>query len=105
MNKRQDYEHLEREVDGTYYYWINKEVLHALNVKGLELFNEVFDRLEHLAKEESLYYKRTFLYFTWKGKKYYRSWTFYSVELIETSIIILTHLKATNIQINWGELD
>ena len=88
MNKREDYEHLEREVDGFYYWWINNDVIYVSK------FGHQDPILDHLAlwfyKEEekvcSLYYKGTRLYFTYNGVKYHLSWVFYSRKLITTKI-------------------
>lgn len=109
MNKREDYEHLEREVDGSYYWWINSDVVY-LGVlsdidKSLNEITKYFYREELKAKDHSLYCKGTRLYFTYKGVKYHFSWVFYSKEFINETVRKLKLIGASNIQINYGELD
>lgn len=107
MNKREDYEHLEREVDGTYFWWINKDVEYLGRFgnkdKQLNKLAKYFYTKE--AKVCSLYYKCTRLYFTYKEVKYHLSWVFYSKELINETVRRLRLIGAINIQINYGELD
>lgn len=107
MSKREDYEHLEREVDGSYYWWINDDVKHLSHYGNII---EVLDKIAiwfytEESKVISLYYKCTRLYFTFMNVKYYLSWVFYSKKLIDECIKRLNDIGAINIQINYGELD
>lgn len=111
MNDRRDYEHLERDLDGLNYWFMNSDVewwLHS-SIKEEEAFKDLAKW--HKEKQEklsgcSLFRKGTALYFTYKDKKYYISWTFYSDDYI---VGLQRRLKAikgvSNMQINFGELD
>lgn len=105
MNKRTDYEHQELDLDHNYYWFMNSDIDYIYKEPKLKAFREWFDKEEAKAKETSLYYKGTRLYFTFENKKYYVSWTFYSDELIDGAVKRLKELGAVNIQINYGELD
>ena len=108
MNKREDYEHLEREVDGSYYWWINNDVIHLSKFGNCE-HEDLYNLSKWFYNEESkvcsLYYKMTRLYFTYKDVKYYLSWVFFSQDLINEAIKRLRSIGAINLQINYGELD
>lgn len=106
MGERTVYEHLERDLDGCYYWFMNRDV-------GVDRFPPIeiielrkwFYEQQFKFKDTSLYYKGTRLYFTYKNLKYYLSWVFYSQSLIDDTVARLRSLGATNIQINYGELD
>lgn len=107
MNNRTDYEHLELDNDGCYYWFMNKDVEYYTfkpNTYEIYKIREWFFEQENLARNHSLYYKGTALYFTFNEQKYYLSWTFYGDYIIETAKK-LKDAGCTNIQINWGELD
>jgi len=111
MNDRLDYEHLERDNDGLNYWFMNRDVeywAHSSIRKNKDFADAIkwHDRQQYLLSKKSLFYKGTRLYFTYQGRKYYVSWTFYSDEYI---IGLQKRLKAvkgvSNLQINFGELD
>lgn len=102
MEKRQLYEHQELDLDNEYYWVTNADVEYPYKVKELEEFCKWWKNHE---VNTGLYYKGTRLYFTFRGAKYYLSWTFTSGIDFDTAIAKLKELKASNIQINWGELD
>ena len=111
MANRFDYEHQELDNDGCYYWFTNRDVKYWAysEIKDNKAFKdaiEFHDKQQERLSKKSLYYKGTRLYFTYNGKKYYASWTFYSDEYI---IGLQKRLKAiegvSNLQINWGELD
>lgn len=111
MANRLDYEHQERDNDGLFYWFTNRDVEYWRH--GDIAREEEFESLARWHNEQqeklskrSLFYKGTRLYFTYKAKKYYISWTFYSDAYI---VGLQKRLKAidgvSNMQINWGELD
>lgn len=108
MNKREDYEHLQRDLDENYYYSTNKDVNYIDYRTAPTIiieFSKWFKQEELLYRETSLYYKGTALYFTYEDKKYYVSWTFYDRKLIKDAVKKLKEIGATNLQANYGELD
>lgn len=100
---RKAYEHLELDYDGFRYWFHNSDMWYTKRIKGLEDFYEFWSKTEHYGKPP--YYKGTALYFTYKGKKDYVTWTFYSARRMNKAIKLLKELGATNIQINEGEID
>lgn len=102
MNKREDYEHLELDNDGNYYWFMNSDVDYPYKNKELAEFVSWWKVAE---TNTGLYYKGTRLYFTFKGVKYHVSWVFTDGIDFDTAIAKLKALGASNIQINWGELD
>lgn len=107
MNKRTDYEHLKLDNDGCFYWIMNKDVEYYTfkpNTYEIDKITTWFYQQEEEAKQFSLFYKGTALYFTFKGQKYYLSWTFTGNYIHETAKK-LREAGCTNIQINWGELD
>lgn len=106
MSKREDYEHLERDLDGNYYWFTNRDVgTSRQQFEEISALRKWFRDEENKYKEKSLYYKGTRLYFTYKGVKDYLHWVFYGDKLIKDAIKRLQELGAENIQINYGELD
>lgn len=111
MNDRRDYEHLERDNDGCNYWFMNNDVeywAHSIIRKDKAFADAIewHDKKQSELADRSLFHKGTALYFTYKDRKYYISWTFYSDEYI---IGLQKRLKkiegVSNIQINFGELD
>ena len=102
MSKREDYEHLELDLDGCYYWITNHDVDYPYKEPLLKDFCKWWKEHE---QNTGLYYKGTRLYFTFKGVKYYLTWIFTSGVDFDTAIAKLKALGAVNIQINWGELD
>lgn len=102
MGKRYDYEHLELDNDNNYYWFMNSDVDSPYKEPLLKEFVKWWNEDE---VDQGLYYKGTRLYFTFGGKKYYVSWTFYDERHIKKGVAKLKELGATNIQINYGELD
>lgn len=102
MGKRTDYEHEELDLDYNYYWFTNSDVDTPYKEPELKDFLQWWRNSEI---NEGLYYKGTRLYFTYKNKKYYLSWTFDNEGRIDLAISKLKELGATNFQINWGELD
>ena len=102
MNKREDYEHLELDNDGNYYWFMNSDVDYPYKNKELADFCKWWQENE---ENTGLYYKGTRLYFTFKGVKYHLSWVFTDGIDFDTAIAKLKGLGASNIQINYGELD
>ncbi len=109
MNDRLDYEHLERDNDGLNYWFTNRDVETWWRIRDDKAFADAIewhDKKQSELASHSLFYKGTALYFTYKDRKYYVSWPFYSDEYI---IGLQKRLKkiegVSNIQINFGELD
>lgn len=102
MNDRHDYEHLELDNDGCYYYFMNSDVQYPFKEPLLKDFCKWWRENE---VSNGYYYKGTRLYFTFKGVKYYVSWTFYDEDYLNNGIRFLKRLGASNIQINYGEPD
>lgn len=102
MEERELYEHLEQDYDGLYYWFMNKGVEYLYNVKELEEFLNWWNKSE---TKKGLYWKGTRLYFTFKGSKYYLSWTFYDKTRLITAVSKLKALGAQNIVLNYGTLD
>lgn len=108
MNTRQDYEHQELDTDGFYYFFINKDVKciwEGKHEENIKLFAEWWSKYIDIDLNTSLFYKGTRFYFTYKGVKYWESWTWYYPERLQNAIKIAKDLGFTNIQLNYGELD
>lgn len=103
MGKREDYEHLELDLDGNYYYFMNKSVSGSL--PNNDLIRKEWERFKKADTNNGFYYKGTRLYFTFGGNKYYFSWTFWHEKNLKTAIKNLKQYGAENIQINYGEAD
>lgn len=102
MGRRYDYEHLERDNDGCYYWFMNADINYPEKNEELQGFCKWW---RNYKAEKGLYYKGTRLYFTYKGVKYYVSWVFYDEKYLRLAKRKLIELGATNIQFNYGELD
>lgn len=107
MNDRKDYEHLYLDTDHNYYWVTNKEVELPYNTgeEKLEKFNKWWQDNIEFDDHTSLFYKGTAFYFTFKGKKYQKMWTWYYPDKLRQAIGIAKNLGFTNIQLNLGELD
>ena len=104
MGKREDYEEMKRDIDWSIYWTTKKDVKYAGTCRDLiDLKNWWYE--EESKIDDSPYYKGTSIYFTYKENKYYLNWVFYSWNLIKECVKRLKKLGATNIQINFGELD
>lgn len=102
MPNREDYEHLELDLDNNYYWIMNADVQLPYKEPLLKEFVEWWDADEVY---DGLFWIGTKLYFTFKGVKYWVSWTFYDQDHINRGIKRLEALGASNIVINYGHLD
>jgi len=102
MHKRTDYEHQELDLDNNYYWFMNSDVQYPNKEPLLKDFISWFRKNE---VNNGFYWKGTALYFTFKGVKYWLSWTFYDKEYLDTAVVKLKALGAENIQLNYGEPD
>lgn len=112
-DKRTKYETLKHDYDFhtgiDYQYYLTKDdVIYATkHLKDItaDLLKVITAFEKRESNTKSLYYKGTAIYFTYTEKLYYLSYTFYSDYLISQTIKDLQSIGATDILINYGELD
>ena len=100
------YEYLEQDYDGSWFPVVKDDVEYICfsSPKVLQDFEYWFEGEEEVL-QTSLYHKGTRLFFTYQGVKYRISWVFFAQRLIDNAIEELKKIGASDIMVNYGELD
>lgn len=108
--KRKLYEDLKYDFYNSMEYWHKREDLidwEKINQQEFKYLIDLYKAFEKYALESCFYlfYKGSYIYFTYKEKRYFIMLTFLDVNIIDFIEHSLESLGATDIYINEGELD